>query len=41
MPMAWPASGDNTRKCLLTRFSYLVIYTPLPGYWRERLPESR
>lgn len=31
MPLAWPASGDNTRKCLLTRFPYLVIYTPLPG----------
>jgi toxin ParE2 len=31
MPMAWPASGDNTRKCLLTRFPYLVIYAPLPG----------
>jgi plasmid stabilization system protein ParE len=30
MPMAWPASGENTRKCLLTRFPYLVIYAPLP-----------
>jgi plasmid stabilization system protein ParE len=31
MPMAWPASGESTRKCLLTRFPYLVIYAPLPG----------
>lgn len=30
MPLAWPTSGENTRKCLLTRFPYLVIYTPLP-----------
>jgi plasmid stabilization system protein ParE len=30
MPLAWPASGENTRKCLLTRFPYLVIYVPLP-----------
>jgi plasmid stabilization system protein ParE len=31
MPLAWPTSGDATRKCLLTRFPYLVIYAPLPG----------
>lgn len=31
MPLAWPVSGEGTRKCLLTRFPYLVIYTPLPG----------
>jgi plasmid stabilization system protein ParE len=30
MPMAWPASGGGTRKCLLSRFPYLVIYAPLP-----------
>ncbi len=31
MPLAWPVSGDGTRKCLLTRFPYLVIYAPLPN----------
>lgn len=31
MPLAWPASAEGTRKCLLTRFPYLVIYAPLPG----------
>ena len=31
MPLAWPASGNHTRKCLMTRFPYLVIYAPLPG----------
>ena len=30
MPRAWPESGQGTRKCLLTRFPYLVIYAPLP-----------
>jgi hypothetical protein len=30
MPLAWPVSGEGTRKCLLTRFPYLVIYGPLP-----------
>ena len=30
MPLAWPASGKNTRKCLLTRFPYFAIYAPLP-----------
>jgi toxin ParE2 len=30
MPMAWPVSAEGTRKCLLTRFPYLVIYAPLP-----------
>lgn len=30
MPQAWPRSGDGTRKCLLSRFPYLVIYSPLP-----------
>ena len=29
MPQAWPESGEGTRKCLLTRFPYLVIYAPL------------
>ena len=31
MPTAWPLSGPDTRKCLLTRFPYLVIYAPLLG----------
>ena len=31
MPLAWPASRPGTRKCLLTRFPYLVIYAPLPN----------
>lgn len=31
MPQAWPSSGEGTRKCLLTRFPYLVIYAPLPS----------
>jgi plasmid stabilization system protein ParE len=31
MPHAWPVSGEGTRKCLLTGFSYMVIYAPLPG----------
>jgi len=31
MPQAWPVNGPETRKCLLTRFPYLVIYAPLPG----------
>ena len=30
MPLAWPESVEGTRKCLLTRFPYLVIYAPLP-----------
>jgi plasmid stabilization system protein ParE len=30
MPQAWPKSGGTARKCLLTRFPYLVIYVPLP-----------
>lgn len=30
MPLAWPSSGEGTRRCLLTRFPYLVIYAPLP-----------
>jgi plasmid stabilization system protein ParE len=30
MPQAWPKSGEETRKCLLTRFPYLAIYGPLP-----------
>lgn len=30
MPLAWPESAEGTRKCLLTRFPYLVIYSPLP-----------
>ena len=30
MPNAWPPSGDGTRKCLMSRFPYLVIYAPLP-----------
>ncbi|MDO9450666.1 MAG: type II toxin-antitoxin system RelE/ParE family toxin [Rugosibacter sp.] len=34
MPLAWPpcgASGAGLRKCLLSRFPYMVIYAPLPG----------
>lgn len=31
MPQAWPVSGEDTRKCLLAHFPYLVIYAPLPG----------
>jgi toxin ParE2 len=31
MPTAWPPSGGETRKCLLTRFPYLVIVALLPG----------
>lgn len=31
MPLAWPSSGSETRKCLMTRFPYLVIYAPLPA----------
>lgn len=36
MPLAWPtggasgASGAGLRKCLLSRFPYMVIYAPLP-----------
>jgi toxin ParE1/3/4 len=30
MPLAWPSSGANTRKCLMTRFPYLAIYAVLP-----------
>lgn len=30
MPEAWPSVGPDTRKCLLTRFPYLVIYAVLP-----------
>lgn len=26
MPTAWPPSGKGTRKCLVSRFPYLVIY---------------
>jgi len=29
MPTAWPPSGEGTRKCLMSRFPYLVIYAPL------------
>ena len=29
MPLAWPSSGIGTRKCLLMRFPYMVIYAPL------------
>jgi plasmid stabilization system protein ParE len=28
MPKAWPESGHGTRKCLLARFPYLIIYIP-------------
>jgi plasmid stabilization system protein ParE len=31
MPTAWPPVGPDMRRCLLTRFPYLVIYVPLPG----------
>lgn len=31
MPLAWPPSGAGLRKCLLSRFPYMVIYAPLPG----------
>lgn len=31
MPLAWPSCGPDIRKCLMTRFPYLVIYAPLPG----------
>lgn len=31
MPTAWPSVGTDVRRCLLTRFPYLVIYAPLPG----------
>jgi plasmid stabilization system protein ParE len=31
MPTAWPPVGPDTRRCLMTRFPYLVIYAPLPG----------
>lgn len=31
MPLAWPPIGSETRKCLMTRFPYLVIYVPLPS----------
>jgi len=36
MPLAWPpcgaggVSGADLRKCLLSRFPYMVIYAPLP-----------
>lgn len=30
MPMAWPPSGEGTRRCLMSRFPYLIIYAPLP-----------
>ncbi|MDO8960117.1 MAG: type II toxin-antitoxin system RelE/ParE family toxin [Rhodocyclaceae bacterium] len=30
MPLAWPPSGPDSRKCLMTRFPYLVIYTVMP-----------
>lgn len=30
MPTAWPESGTGTRKCLMSRFPYLVIYAPMP-----------
>ena len=30
MPVAWPPVGEGLRRCLLTRFPYLVIYAPLP-----------
>lgn len=29
MPLAWPKCGEETRRCLLTRFPYMVIYAPL------------
>lgn len=31
MPTAWPPVGPDMRRCLLTRFPYLVIYALLPG----------
>lgn len=31
MPLAWPPVGASLRRCLMTRFPYLVIYAPLPG----------
>jgi plasmid stabilization system protein ParE len=30
MPLAWPVSGEGTRRCLMSRFPYLVIYAALP-----------
>ena len=30
LPLAWPKSGEETRRCLLSRFPYMVIYAPLP-----------
>lgn len=30
MPTAWPPAGEGTRKCLMSRFPYLLIYAPLP-----------
>lgn len=30
MPLAWPNSGADARKCLMTRFPYLVIYAVMP-----------
>lgn len=29
MPTAWPSCGEGLRKCLMSRFPYLVIYAPL------------
>jgi toxin ParE2 len=31
MPTAWPSVGTDVRRCLMTRFPYLVIYAPLPS----------
>lgn len=31
MPEAWPSCGDGIRKCLMSRFPYLVIYATPPG----------
>ena len=31
MLLAWPPSGAGLRKCLLSRFPWMVIYAPLPG----------
>ena len=31
MPMAWPPVGENVRRCLMSRFPYLIIYATLPN----------
>ena len=38
MPLAWPSNGTGTRKCLLMRFPYLVIYAPLKDELLARTP---